>query len=45
MNGWRENWEIKMMAILLAVLLWAVLRMNHLVKSPLFPPPEVHQNG
>lgn len=45
MNRWRENWEIKMMAVFLAVLLWLALRMNHVVKSPVFPPSEVRQNG
>jgi YbbR domain-containing protein len=45
MNFWKENWEIKVMAILLAVLLWWVLRMNHSVKAPVFLPSEAHRNG
>ncbi|MBK8575307.1 MAG: hypothetical protein IPN90_06390 [Elusimicrobia bacterium] len=45
MNRWKENWEIKMMAILLAVLLWLTLRMSQSVSAPAYSPSETRHRG
>ena len=45
MNRWKEHWEIKVMAVLLAVLLWLALRIDPPSTRSPSSSPEVGQHG
>ncbi|HMX95692.1 MAG TPA: hypothetical protein PKC50_10645 [Elusimicrobiota bacterium] len=45
MRHFKENWEIKLMAILLAVLLWLALRLSPPSMVPAPWPPEAADHG